>query len=98
MKKGWAEVNRGADIRIPGIFKFIMKYVTPLYLIVILIAWTYQDDIGYFFMEGVSAVDKPYHLLARILMIAIILFTIFLVRLAWRKRNPRNSDSEISRS
>jgi len=33
MDKGWAEITRGADIRVPVIFKFIIKYVTPVILI-----------------------------------------------------------------
>jgi len=31
--KGWEEINRGADIKIPHMFKFVIKYVTPLFLI-----------------------------------------------------------------
>ncbi|GAB4490118.1 MAG: sodium-dependent transporter [Saprospiraceae bacterium] len=33
MDKGWAEITRGADIRVPVIFKFIIKYITPVILI-----------------------------------------------------------------
>jgi hypothetical protein len=33
--KGFAEAHQGAHIRIPGFYRFIMKYVTPTYLIVI---------------------------------------------------------------
>ena len=33
LDKGWKEINKGADIRIPVIFKFIIKYITPLLLI-----------------------------------------------------------------
>ncbi len=33
--KGWKEINTGADIKIPGIFKWIMKYVTPLMLLIV---------------------------------------------------------------
>ena len=32
IKKGWAEINRGADIKIPGIYKYIILIVTPLLL------------------------------------------------------------------
>ncbi|HMJ65508.1 MAG TPA: sodium:calcium symporter, partial [Candidatus Binatia bacterium] len=35
IERGWEEAHRGAELRIPGIFKFVMKYVSPLYLIVI---------------------------------------------------------------
>lgn len=35
MDKGWREITSGADIKVPGIYKYIIKYVTPLMLIVI---------------------------------------------------------------
>ncbi len=35
--KGWAEINRGADIKIPHFFKFVIKYVTPLFLIAVFV-------------------------------------------------------------
>jgi SNF family Na+-dependent transporter len=35
--KGWAEINRGADIKISSIFKFIMKYITPALLLFVFV-------------------------------------------------------------
>jgi NSS family neurotransmitter:Na+ symporter len=35
--KGWREITDGADIRVPLIFKFIIKWVTPLILAVVFI-------------------------------------------------------------
>ncbi len=32
MEKGWKEITSGADIKVPIIFKYIIKYVTPLML------------------------------------------------------------------
>ncbi|MCS7017929.1 MAG: sodium-dependent transporter [Cytophagales bacterium] len=32
MEKGWAEINSGADIKIPYVYKYIIKYITPLLL------------------------------------------------------------------
>lgn len=37
LKKGWAELTAGADIKIPNIYKFILKYVTPIMLIAVFI-------------------------------------------------------------
>jgi hypothetical protein len=39
--KSWKELNRGADIKLPKIFKFILKYITPVYLIALLALWMY---------------------------------------------------------
>ncbi len=36
--KGWKMMHQGADIKVPKIFKFILRYVTPVMLIVIFLA------------------------------------------------------------
>ena len=37
MDKGWEEITRGSDMKIPGFFRPIIKYVTPAFLIVIFV-------------------------------------------------------------
>lgn len=36
--KGWEEITRGADMKVPIIFKYVIKYVTPLFILVIFVA------------------------------------------------------------
>ena len=43
VEKGMEELHRGAEIRIPGIFKPIIKYVTPLYLLAVFGLWLYKN-------------------------------------------------------
>lgn len=31
--KGWQELTTGADIRLPGMYKFVLRYITPLLLL-----------------------------------------------------------------
>jgi SNF family Na+-dependent transporter len=40
MKAGWDEINQGADIKVPVIFKYVIKYVTPL-----LLGWVFINSI-----------------------------------------------------
>lgn len=35
--KGWEEITRGADMRVPSFYKYIIKYVTPLLLLIVFI-------------------------------------------------------------
>ena len=37
MEKGWEEITRGADMRVPGIFRFVIKYVTPVFILLIFV-------------------------------------------------------------
>lgn len=35
IKQGWTEINLGAEIRIPSIYRFVIRYVTPLLLLAV---------------------------------------------------------------
>jgi SNF family Na+-dependent transporter len=41
--KGLAEAHRGAQIRIPRLFRFIIKYISPTYLIVIFLGFCWYN-------------------------------------------------------
>jgi NSS family neurotransmitter:Na+ symporter len=41
--RGVAEAEQGAQMRIPRVFRFIMKYVTPVYLLVVFGGFVYQN-------------------------------------------------------
>ncbi len=86
VKKGWEEMHIGADLKVPKIFKFILKYVTPIYMLVVLGAWTYQEAIAKFLMKGEEASRHPYLWGARAMFVGLILLTGLMVRLAWRKK------------
>lgn len=44
--RGWKEFNRAAEIKLPNIFKYIIKYITPVMLITIFIAAFIQPAGG----------------------------------------------------
>ncbi len=44
--KGWEELHDGALIRVPRLFMFILKYITPLGLISIFLAWALQANLS----------------------------------------------------
>lgn len=37
MEKGWEEITRGADMKVPGIFRYVIKYVTPFFILIIFV-------------------------------------------------------------
>lgn len=45
--RGWAEMNRGAELNVPRAFYYIIKYVTPVALLVILLAYALQPAAGW---------------------------------------------------
>jgi SNF family Na+-dependent transporter len=40
--RAWTEMHYGADIRIPRLYRYVIKYVTPTFLLIILAAWFLQ--------------------------------------------------------
>ena len=42
-QRGLEELDRGADLRLPRIFTFVIRYISPVYLLVVFVAWAVQD-------------------------------------------------------
>jgi NSS family neurotransmitter:Na+ symporter len=86
LKKGWQEMHKGADLKVPRVFRFVMTYVTPIYLLVLLAVWTYQDAVKEFLMTGKEPANRPYLWGARVMIVALLLAMLLLVRKAWSKK------------
>jgi SNF family Na+-dependent transporter len=86
MEKAWDEIHKGADMAVPRIYKFIIKYITPLFLFFILGMWLFQEWLPIIFMKNVPAADRSFVLATRIGLIAVFLALAILVKIAWRKR------------
>ena len=84
--RAWKEIHHGADIQLPWIFRLVIKYVTPTFLIVLLVSWTVQLAVPVIKMENVPAENQPWVLGTRLFLVAVILITIILVYWAWRGR------------
>jgi len=85
MKRGWQEMHHGADIKIPILFKFILKYVTPIYLITLLIFWGYQDGVPILMMVDRTKLDITYLWGARLMMFGLTILFVTLIAIAYRK-------------
>jgi hypothetical protein len=86
-ENAWRSIHQGADMRIPRIFKFIMTFVTPIYLLAIMIAWLIQDAIPILSMERIAPEDAPYVLLARLVIVGFIVGFLILIRIAWKRNH-----------
>jgi SNF family Na+-dependent transporter len=86
LKKGWVEMHKGADLKVPRIFKFILTYVTPIYLLAMLVIWTYQDAVKEFLMKGKEEANRPYLWGARVMIVLVLLVMCLLIRKAWNKK------------
>jgi SNF family Na+-dependent transporter len=87
IERGWTEITRGAAIRVPRILVPILKYVTPLFLAVILLAFSIQNLPDVLLSGGLEI------WLGRILMLAIFAALTLLVRRALKSRPGREADA-----
>jgi SNF family Na+-dependent transporter len=90
-ENAWRSLHEGADIRIPKIFKFIMTYVTPLYLLSLLGWWGIEDALP--MLKLVNADGTPrypaehvfYVHASRAIMLAFAVAFMVLIRMAWKR-------------
>lgn len=86
INKAWEEVHHGADMRIPGVYKYIIKYVTPVFLLSVLGVWFFQRWLPIIRMEDVTGINRPFIVTTRVALVILFLGLSLLVKIAWRKR------------
>lgn len=94
--RGWQELHVGAEIRVPIVFRFIMKYVTPVYLGTVLVSWAVTDGWKTILMKKTGpdgtlvdmyAADQvPWVWATRILCLLILAAACVLIHIAWKRR------------
>ncbi len=80
MDKGWAEITEGADIKVPVIYKYIIKYVTPVFIGAVFIGSL--PDI----YNKITSETSVYINLSRLLLLTLYVGICYLVFVAYRKR------------
>jgi len=80
--KAWEEINRYGLIKVPKIFYYIMRYITPLFLILLIAFW------GYDFLPKVLEQSSWNIWLARSYLIGLFIFlTILVLKSDTRRKN-----------
>jgi SNF family Na+-dependent transporter len=77
-ERGFALAREGSQIRIPGFFTFVIKYISPLYLLVIFVLWLYKNAGDY--VRSVITNDAATYTV--VFVILVMVFFGVLVRLA----------------
>ncbi len=91
----WMEITRNAAIRVPVFFKYILVSITPAYLLVLLGLWAIQQGWAKLIMEGVDDASKPWMILSRIIMIAVLGVFFWLLRISDTK-SPETASAETA--
>ncbi|MFA5068822.1 MAG: sodium-dependent transporter [Candidatus Omnitrophota bacterium] len=92
--KAWDEMHHGSMMRIPAVYKFIIKYITPLFLLLILVFWFIQDGLPFVMMRGIDDAVRPYIIGTRFALAALFGTLCLLVKAAWKKRKMKSHHSK----
>lgn len=100
MDRGWREMHLGADLKAPGIYRPIMKWVTPLFLAVLLGWWSVTEAVPTLLMldvEGAAISYRPetlgYRWLSRAAILLLLAAGLLLIRRAWLRRGSEAAAS-----
>jgi SNF family Na+-dependent transporter len=84
--RAWQEIHHGAELNVPRFYRFIIKYITPLFLAFILGFWFFQQAIPTFMLKGIDPGNVGYVLTTRAVLAALFLIVIVLVHKTYRKK------------
>ncbi len=83
-KKAWEEINRGGLITVPKVYYYIVRYITPIFLLLLLVGFVVNN---LFKGEGETTLVQW---LARFYLLALYIFLAILVFIA-EKRSPERA-------
>ncbi|MBL4701578.1 MAG: hypothetical protein JKX85_10005, partial [Phycisphaeraceae bacterium] len=97
MDKGMAELEQGAEIKLPKCLRFVIQYVSPLYLIIIFGLWCYNNAgdrlraIGNVKEQPVIAISVGFIVIVAVLFLLLVNQAVR----TWAKRET-TKNSEVS--
>jgi NSS family neurotransmitter:Na+ symporter len=78
VKTAYQELTRGAAMQVPGIWRFVIRYISPTFLLIVFVFWAWQKFPGY--VEQLSEGGTP--LLAVGLIGIVLVFLMILISIA----------------
>jgi len=70
--RGFAEIGRGAQLRLPAVYRIVIAWLMPLALGAILAAWVVHDLMARLSLVDVPTTDRPYVIGARLFLVALL--------------------------
>ena len=87
--KVYSEITQGAKMYVPRIFMLILKYVTPVFLLLIFIAWICQNAGDVILLKSVNSTSELYWRWAsRVVIVMFFCLILYLVA----KAKPKNME------
>ena len=87
--KGIEEAHRGAQLRLPRMFGFVIKYVSPVYLLTIFVLWCKENLPAY--VDNLKQGGVP--LMAVAVIVSVFVLFIALVKVASKRWDQRDAEA-----
>ncbi|MBN1493892.1 MAG: sodium-dependent transporter [Candidatus Omnitrophica bacterium] len=87
--RSWDEMHLGAELRVPRIYRFIIKYITPSFLLIILGFWFVQQGLPTILMRSVPTENQVYVLTTRLGLVCLFLVLMVCLKIAWSRKRKR---------
>jgi len=91
-KEGIEEIKRGAEMKLPRILPFVLRYITPVYLIAVFVLWIYQNLISPKEGSRIAALTEGTGLYCLYFILGIIAFFSLIIAQSitrWRKKEAQ---------
>lgn len=83
----WDELHRGSSIRVPIVFRYVIGWVTPACLTVLLLWWGWVEALPALRMDGVPAEQLAARWWARGALILMLVTWLVLIRVSVKRRS-----------
>ncbi len=84
---GYKEAQQGAELQIPRVWKFVIKYISPVYLVTVFVAWCLTNLPA----QAKAVRGDSVAMMAMGLIAIVTIFLLILIFLASRRWNKLNS-------
>ena len=88
VERGIEEARLGAEMKIPRIFKFVIKYISPVYLLIIFVSWLINNCPSY--LQSLAKGGVP---LFSVCLIAVFFVFLMLISIIGSKNWDKKADS-----
>lgn len=85
----WTELHLGADIRVPSIFKFVIAWISPAFITILAAWYAVTAMIPELLMQNIPPEQVYGRTLGRLGLLAMLIVTLVLIRIAFKRNDGR---------
>lgn len=89
-RRGLEELDRGAEMRVPRVFPFVVKYISPVYLLAIFALWAWQK-VGAYVQSFREDASVRWSILFLLAVLALLIWWVSIAVRRWSAKEEAKS-------